>query len=200
MPKRSTGARSTPKRPKSRKITKAKRAKPWTAAERLAFLRLSKSIPQQVMADLAKRGRKQLDKQGDIYDLAFGHGACDLGPFLQSLFELLARIAPHYSRWMRTKDESVAAADQRTPQERWQTVRALRAEFELEQLQGTYIRREDVHEGLAAFAAILRDAGDRLQRQCGAAAYEIHQEALDSAVKAVRRVLKDDHGDNHKPP
>jgi len=160
---------------------------------------LSHRIPQKLLREFTGRQPKQIKDQAERYQLDFNGRIWDLEKFLRSVFDLLARIAPHYGRWMRTKDEALAAADQRTPTERWQIARARRAEFDLERLHGQYIAREDMHEALGAFASILRDAGGRLQRQCGPAAYEIHQEALESAVQAVRRVLKDDHGDNHKP-
>jgi len=157
---------------------------------------LSHRIPQKFLRECTGRQPKQIKDQAERYQLAFSGRIWDLEKLLRSVFDLLARIGPHYSRWMRIRGGAKDTGESQTAIERWQEARAERAEFELARIRTEFIPREDVHEGLAVFSGVLRDAGDRLQRQCGPVAHEIFQEALDGAEKAVRRVLKDEtHGE-----
>jgi hypothetical protein len=53
--------------------------------------------------------------------------------------------------------------------------------------EGSLLPRDDVREALGRMASMLRSAGEALQRQFGAAAAEILNEALEDAQREVDR-------------
>lgn len=73
--------------------------------------------------------------------------------------------------------------------ERYRLARAKREEFALERDRGNWVRREDVHAGIAIFATVLRQACDTLHKQFGRDAHSILAEAVNDAVRAFNRQL-----------
>ena len=55
------------------------------------------------------------------------------------------------------------------------------------------VSRDEIREGLGRIAAIIREAGEALQRQFGPAALEPHNEALDDAELQIVRLFGDGH-------
>lgn len=84
----------------------------------------------------------------------------------------------------RAADQEVSGGDpmlsgKDTPQlERYRAASADIKELQRDALQSTLLPRDKVHDGLARLATILRNAGESLQRQHGAEALEIIDEAL----------------------
>lgn len=69
--------------------------------------------------------------------------------------------------------------------ERFRHARAGLAELELETRQGQFLSRDKVHECFGKVANLLRSAGEMLQRQFGADALGILNEALNEGCRAV---------------
>ena len=187
--------RRTAKKPKPRKRPAPKKAKSaaWTPADRQRFTELLGSLPVGLLESLIGKQRSQIKRQATVYGLAYKTGPCDLRAFMHSIFDLLAKISPHYQRWLDGGGDLPGSRE--TPSlERGRMAKAELAELQLEERRGLVIPREDVHEGLMEFAKVLRGAGDRLQRQHGSAAYEILDDALTSAIAAVERTLAERNG------
>jgi len=161
---------------------------------------LSHSIPQKLIREFTRtterpRGyqSKQINEQAQRYGLPFGGETWDLEALLRALFDFLAKISPHYQRWLEGGGDLPGSRE--TPSlERGRMAKAELAELQLERERGLVIPREDIHEGLLEFAQALRDAADRLQRQHGADAFEILDDAITSGAAAVERVLAERNG------
>jgi len=161
---------------------------------------LSHSIPQKLIREFTRtterpRGyqSKQINEQAERYGLPFGGETWDLEALLRALFEFLSKISPHYQRWLDGGGDLPGSRE--TPSlERGRMAKAELAELQLEERRGLVIPRTDIHEGLLEFAQALRDAADRLQRQHGADAFEILDDAITSGEAAVERVLAERNG------
>jgi len=66
--------------------------------------------------------------------------------------------------------------------------------------QRRLLPRDEVREALGRIAAILREAGDAIQRQFGTAAAEILYEALDDAQREIDRSFDDTPEPNERAP
>jgi hypothetical protein len=75
--------------------------------------------------------------------------------------------------------------------EQYREARAALARLELENRQKSLIPRVDVHQALARIAAIIRQAGDSLQRLFGTEAHAILEEALDDAEREIESSFGD---------
>jgi hypothetical protein len=75
--------------------------------------------------------------------------------------------------------------------EKYREARAALANLDLEQRKGGLLKREDVHVGLARISAIIRQAGDTLQRLFGADAH---------AVKEIENLFGDSASEEHPDP
>ena len=73
--------------------------------------------------------------------------------------------------------------------ERFREARARLAELDYDQRCGSLVETEAILSGLLHAMSIIRDCGDRLQRECGPKALEILNEAIDSAEREVKDSL-----------
>lgn len=74
--------------------------------------------------------------------------------------------------------------------ERYRRHRASMALLDLRQRRGELLPREKVHELLGRLSAIIRSAGEALQRQCGADAARLLEDALDEADAEIDRFIR----------
>lgn len=72
--------------------------------------------------------------------------------------------------------------------ERWRRIRADMAELQLLELKKVLVPREKVRQVMQRFAAILRQCGETLQKQCGPEAHAIHIRAIDEAERELRQL------------
>jgi phage terminase Nu1 subunit (DNA packaging protein) len=77
-------------------------------------------------------------------------------------------------------DAAMLAAGTSPALERYREARARIAEVQACEAEGTYVNAAKMQNGLQRMAAILRDAGDKLQKQCGPNAKLILDERLDA--------------------
>lgn len=70
--------------------------------------------------------------------------------------------------------------------ERFREARANLAELDLREREGELVDRETVHTGVVAIAGLVRSAGEQLQRQYGADAQAILDDALDDAEREIQ--------------
>jgi hypothetical protein len=122
------------------------------------------------------------------------HGLEGAAPYdLASIAEWLYTLGP---RRPRQKSTARPDADPARPKakasdeiHRW---KAKRERFFYQRDLGRWIKRSEVHAGLAIFAKLIHGAGDMLQRKFGAEAYSILAEAILDAEAAFRRTFGDD--------
>jgi hypothetical protein len=100
-------------------------------------------------------------------------------------------------QWLLLKSDSDAAlgAGVNSPAlEKYRIAKAKLAELELREREGNLIPRVEIHTHLGRLGAILKGCGERLQRDHGAAALEIWNEAIDD----FEREIKSQFGDVEK--
>jgi phage terminase Nu1 subunit (DNA packaging protein) len=78
--------------------------------------------------------------------------------------------------------------------ERFRLARAQREEFALERDRGQWLRREEVHDGLALLAGVVRQAAETIQKQFGPEAHQILSEAIEDGLRAFERRFADPAG------
>jgi hypothetical protein len=74
--------------------------------------------------------------------------------------------------------------------DRWRAAKADREEMQRDRERGLLIPREEIEPSLAQFAAVIRRAGDTLQRQWGADAASVINEAIDEIEQAWQQAFK----------
>ncbi|MCK4340259.1 MAG: hypothetical protein KAY37_00875 [Phycisphaerae bacterium] len=143
--------------------------------------RLTERIPQKLIRHLSGKQTKTLNEQADKYQLAIGGPSLALGDLLRSLFALLNRISPYYSKWLGARPDGdpllngpVTPMLELCREEIWRINKLKR-----EEMESRLIPRDQVHEQLARLARLLRSAGEALEREHGPAAREILSETLE---------------------
>lgn len=147
-----------------------------------------RSIPQKHWREMSGRQTKVINEQALRYDIPFGGRTIDLSAVVRSLHDFLATNARKLAR---DTDELLQGGSS-PALERYREERALLARLDRLERQRRLLPRDEVRESLGRIAAILRGAGDGLQRQFGTAAVEILYEALDDAQGEIDRTLGDD--------
>lgn len=110
----------------------------------------------------------------------------------------LSAIAQWRERDLRRKDKRPVGDESGDPDlegeespglERYRLAKAALAELDLDRKRRNVIDRNVAHDGLGRIADLLRQAGERLQRQCGADALGILEEALASAEIEIETIF-----------
>lgn len=139
-----------------------------------------RSVPQKHFITLTGRQAKILREQATRYGLPIDRPVVDLGEVLRSIFDFIA-LNKHRLR-------SEAGSEEETPAlERYRVAKAIQTEIKNEQMLGKWHRREDVLEGFALIASILRRGGERIQKAFGVGPLEILNECIDDATNEVER-------------
>lgn len=141
-----------------------------------------RSIPQKHWRAMSGRQTKVLNEQASRYGLPFGGPTIDLTQLARSLHDFLAENAVKLAR---EEDELMQGPAASPALERYREERALMARLDRLEREGQLLPRDKAREALGRVAAILRGAGDVLQRQFGPAAVEVLYEALDDAQREV---------------
>ena len=141
-----------------------------------------RSIPQKHWRAMSGRQTKVINEQAGRYGLPFGGPFVDLTQLARSLHDFLAE---HAVKLARDEDELMQGPPGSPALERYREERALLARLDRLEREGQLLPRDKAREALGRVAAILRGAGDALQRQFGPAAVEVLYEALDDAQREV---------------
>lgn len=142
-----------------------------------------KSIPQRHWRTMSGRQTKVINEQAARYGIPFGGPTIDLSAVVRSLHDFLADNAHKLAR-----DDDVLLQGGNSPAlERYREERAELAKLDRLERQKQLLPRDQVRQSLARTAAILRDAGDALQRTFGASAAEILYDALGDAQREIDR-------------
>ena len=150
-----------------------------------------RSIPQKHWREMSGRQTKILHEQAKLYGLPFGGATVDLPALVMALHDFLAAN----SRKLSAPDDDLMQAGVPSPAlERYREERALLAKLERQEREGSLIPRDDSRDGLGRIAARLRAAGELLERQFGAEAREVLDEALGDAQREIEQVFGADDG------
>ncbi|HBN76857.1 MAG TPA: hypothetical protein DD473_13770 [Planctomycetaceae bacterium] len=167
-----------------------------TAEERSALKRYEKqqeeerrwqyyeSIPQKHWREMSGRQTKVLHEQAEKYGIPFGEKTINLPRVVRSLHDFLAANARRLSE----DDDLLDAAISSPALERYREERAILAKLDRLEREGQLIPRDEIRLGLGQIAAILRTAGEMLQRQFGNDAVEILNDGLEEAERCISKI------------
>ena len=152
-------------------------------------------IPQKHWRQMSGRQTKVLNEQAARYGIPFGGATINLPAVVRALHDFLAENAVKLAR---DEDPLLQGGPASPALERYREERAILARLDRMEREGLLLPRDTVRQAMCRIAAILRGAGDALQRQCGAAAMEILYEALDDAQREMDRSFGEvDAADKH---
>ena len=143
------------------------------------------SIPQKHWRKMSGRQSKQINEQAERYDIPFGGSTIDLPAVVRRIHDFLAENALKLAR-----DDDVLLQGAPSPAlERYREERAKIAKLERLEREGKLLPRHQIREFLARVATLIREAGERLDRQFGESSAAILYEALDEAQREIDRTL-----------
>lgn len=148
-----------------------------------------RSVPKKHYVSMSGRAHKILDDQAARYGIPLMGPVVDLPALVTWFHDFLAENGPLLLRTVGT-DQLLSGDIQDSP-----ALEKLREEtFKLKRLERlekerSLLRRDQIHEGFATFAARLRACGDQLQKKCGPDALEILNSALEGGEQEILRVL-----------
>jgi hypothetical protein len=148
-----------------------------------------KTIPQGHWRKMAGgRQTSTINRQADTYGIPFGGEVVDLGAVVLALHEFLARNARVLAAARRDGEgDALLVGPTSQALERYRDERAKLAKLERLEREGTLLRREHVHGGLAKITHILREAAGALRRQYGNDAADLLDDALSDAEREIDR-------------
>ena len=144
-----------------------------------------RTIPLRHWREMSGRQAKVLIEQADLHGIPFSGKTIDLSAVVAALHNFLADNK--YKLAGGDDDDRLYDGPNTPALEELRKIKVLRETLFYERDLGQWIRREDLHEGLAAFAGVLRRAGETLQRHHGADAHAVLDEALTDAIGALTR-------------
>jgi hypothetical protein len=141
-----------------------------------------RAIPQKHWREMSGRQTKVINEQAARYGIPFGGAFIDLPGVVRALHDFLAENALKLAK---DDDDPLLNAPSSPALERYREERAALARLDRLEREGQLLPRDQARESLGRVAAILRGAGEVLQRQFGVAAVEILYEAIDDATREV---------------
>jgi hypothetical protein len=141
------------------------------------------AIPQKHWRQMSGRQTKVLQDQAQRYGIPFGGATVNLPAVARALHDFLADNAVKLAR----DDDPLMQGSGSPALERYREERAAMARLDRLEREGSLVPRGEVREALGRIAAIIRGAGDAMQREHGLTAAEILYEALDDAQREIER-------------
>lgn len=154
------------------------------------------SIPQKHWRTMSGRQTKVLHEQASRYGLPLGGPTINLPALARAFHDFLADNAHKLAK----EDDELLQGSGSPALERYREERAALARLDRLERERQLIPRDEVRNGLARVAVILRSAGDSLQRQFGSTAVEILYEALEDAEREIDRAYGDGVEQPGEPP
>lgn len=152
-----------------------------------------RTVPKKKWREWSGRQATILNEQAARYGIPIGSALIELPAVVRWLHDFLAANARKLAG-IDHADPTIAGK-QSEALERKRLADAQIAELRYKRELGEWISRRKVHEGLAVFAGVLRQANETLQREFGREAHRILDEALDDAITALEADLGDDGAD-----
>ena len=171
-----------------------------TARERAALKRFEKeqeeqrrwqyyeNIPKKHWRQMSGRQTKVINEQAALYGLPFGGPKINLPEFVAALHNFLAINARKLSA---PDDELMQGDSSSAALEQYRRERAKLARLDRLERERTLVQRDQVREGLGRIAAILRTAGQAIERQHGTEAGALLAEAIGEAKQEIDRAFGD---------
>ncbi len=187
----------------ARAYKKVANSQELSTAERAALRRFEKqreeklrwnyysSIPQKHWRQMSGRQTKVLHEQADRYGLPFGSATINLPAVVRALHDFLAA----HAHKLLNEDDPLLVGGPSPALERYREERAKIARLDRLEREQLLLPRDEVREGLGRIAAILRGAGEALQREFGSAALDILSEAIDDAQREIVRCFGESNDD-----
>lgn len=141
-----------------------------------------RSIPQRHWKQMSGRQTKVLNEQAQRYGIPFGGPEVNLEDVVRALHDFLAENA---ARLASTEVQAVTAEQQAQLAD----LKIKRLEAQHRKEIGEFVDRQDIETGLAFFAEAIRSAAKRVEKQFGANAKQILDDALDDAVRGIEEAL-----------
>jgi hypothetical protein len=141
------------------------------------------TIPQKHWRQMSGRQTKVINEQAERYGIPFGGKTVDLSDVVRGMHDFLATNAVKLAR----DGDPMEVAVNSPALERYREERAALAKLDRLEREGTVIDRNRAREALGRIAALLRAAGDALQRQYGPGAGELFNEVLVDAQREIER-------------
>jgi hypothetical protein len=143
------------------------------------------SIPQKHWRKMSGRQTKVINEQALRYGIPFGGATVNLPAVIRALHDFLAENALKLAR-----EEDLLLQGTSSPAlEAYREERTKLARLERREREGSLIPRDEAREALGRIAALVRGAGDALQRRFGPEAAEILDEALQDAEREIDRTF-----------
>ena len=162
------------------------------AAEEEARWSYYRTIPKRHWLEMSGRQSKVINEQAARYELPLGGPVINLPALARALHDFLAK---HKHRFNQEEPAGEPGSLEEWRHERMQLARLDRLERE-----GQLVPREAARQAFAVAASVLRQAGEQLQRQCGAVAHEILTDALADAALAIDALFAPPPSDDSAPP
>ncbi len=151
-----------------------------------------RSIPQKDWRLLSGKQTKQINEQAERYGLPMGGPTIDLTKLVPGLYRFLADNSRKLARDEDEDEALLAGGGGNSPAlEAYRVEKAALARLDRLEREGQLIPREEARQRLGQAGAVLRTAGETLQRQYGPAAAEILFEALNDAKREIDRTFGD---------
>lgn len=141
------------------------------------------SIPQKHWRRMSGRQTKVLNEQAQRYGIPFGGPSINLPAVVRALHDFLAENKYKLAR----EDDELMNGGASPALERYREERAALARLDRLEREGELLPRDAVRLSLGKTAAILRTAGETLQRQFGQPAADILIAAVDDAEHEISR-------------
>lgn len=153
------------------------------------------SIPQKHWRRMSGRQTKVINEQAERYGIPFGGSTINLPAVVRALHDFFADNAAKLAR----EDDPLLSGGSSPALERYREERAKLARLDRLERERQLLPRDEVRESWGRMAAILRGAGDALQRQFGSEAVEILNDALDDCEREIDRRLQAAERDPNAP-
>lgn len=142
-----------------------------------------RSIPQKHWREMSGRQTKVLNEQAVRHGIPFGGATIDLSAVVKALHDFLAENKHKLAR----DDDDLMSGPGSPALERYREERAALARLVRLEREGELLPRDLVRQSLSKTAAIIRLAGETLQKQFGEAAAEVLYEAIGDAEAEIDR-------------
>ena len=137
-----------------------------------------RSIPQKHWREMSGgRQTKVINEQAERYGIPFGGRTIVLPDVVRALHDFFAKNAVILAAGEPDADPPAL--------ERQREIKVQQEMLRLQQMEGSVVPRDEVHEVFSRVAAILRQTGETLARQFGDDARRLLDEALDDCQRAI---------------
>lgn len=143
-----------------------------------------RSIPQKHWREMSGRQTKVLNEQAERYGLPFGGPQIDLTALARALHDFLAANAAKLA-----SDDPMLSGGSSPALEDYRREKAIMARLDRLERERALMPRDQVRDSMGRTAAIIRAAGETLQRQYGNEALDILVEALADAEREMLRAF-----------